>query len=233
MRTAQGLDAADGEPGIHRAGDRADTELQEARPCRPGSRRGRRAVVQDRPRRRARRCGRRGTWWSSARPRRRRATSGCCRYGEAKVLSTTTIAPAACAISATAAMSVIFMSGLLGVSSQTTLVASGRMAARTASRSLMLDVSRARRPTARSTRLTSRCGAAVDVVAHQHVVAGLQDGAQQGVFGGETGREAEAAVAALERGEQGLRARCGSGCRRARTRSRCGSRRCRPARRWS
>ena len=84
------------------------------------------------------------------------SASGRCRYGVAKVLSTTTIAPASCAICATAAMSVIFMSGLLGVSSQTTLVASGRMAWRTASRSLISTVE-SETPHGTKTRLTRRC----------------------------------------------------------------------------
>ena len=47
------------------------------------------------------------------------SASGCCRYGLANVLSTTTSAPAACARSATAAMSTILSRGLDGVSSQT------------------------------------------------------------------------------------------------------------------
>ena len=72
------------------------------------------------------------------------------------MLSTTTIAPASCAISAIAAMSVIFISGLLGVSSQTTFVASGRIAARTASRSLISTVE-SETPHGMNTRLTSRC----------------------------------------------------------------------------
>lgn len=61
-------------------------------------------------------------------------SSGFCRYGEAKVLSTTSFAPAVCATSAIAAMSAMLSSGLVGVSIQTTLVL-GRIAARTASTS--------------------------------------------------------------------------------------------------
>jgi hypothetical protein len=71
-------------------------------------------------------------------------------------LSTTTIAPTACAISATAAMSVIFMSGLDGVSSQTTFVASGRMAALTASGSLISTVD-SEMPHGMNARDTRRC----------------------------------------------------------------------------
>ena len=61
------------------------------------------------------------------------SSSGCCRYGEAKVLSTTSSAPASWAICATIAMSATFSSGLVGVSSQTTLVLPGRIASRIAS----------------------------------------------------------------------------------------------------
>ena len=57
------------------------------------------------------------------------SSSGCCRYGEAKVLSTTTSAPAACAASATARMSTMFSTGFVGVSSQTIRVCSSRCSA--------------------------------------------------------------------------------------------------------
>ncbi len=60
--------------------------------------------------------------------------SGCCRYGEANVLSTTSFAPAACAPSEIAAMSPTLSSGFVGVSTHTSLVF-GRIAARTASTS--------------------------------------------------------------------------------------------------
>src|SRR5215469_2628884 len=62
------------------------------------------------------------------------SASGCCRYGEANVLSTTSSAPASWAMSASAAMSAMPSSGLVGVSHHTTRVV-GRSAARTASRS--------------------------------------------------------------------------------------------------
>ncbi len=60
--------------------------------------------------------------------------SGCCRYGEANVLSTTIFAPASCAMSDSASMSPMLRSGFVGVSTHTSLVL-GRMAARTASTS--------------------------------------------------------------------------------------------------
>ena len=53
-------------------------------------------------------------------------------------------------------MSLIFMSGLLGVSIHSTFVASGRIAARTASRSLMFTVE-SEAPHGMNMRLTRRC----------------------------------------------------------------------------
>ncbi len=58
--------------------------------------------------------------------------SGCCRYGEAKVLSTTRVAPASCAACAIAPMSATASRGLVGVSSQTTLAVRSARARRTA-----------------------------------------------------------------------------------------------------
>src|SRR5690242_3744938 len=63
--------------------------------------------------------------------------SGCWRYGLAKVLSTTSRAPASWATAASASMSAMPSSGLVGVSTQTIFVVPGRMAARTASTSPM------------------------------------------------------------------------------------------------
>ena len=61
--------------------------------------------------------------------------SGCWRYGEAKVLSTTSSAPASWATAASASMSPMLSSGLVGVSTHTSFVCPGRIAARTASTS--------------------------------------------------------------------------------------------------
>ena len=58
------------------------------------------------------------------------SSSGRWRYGLANVLSTTTIAPTACAASAAALMSITFRSGFVGVSSQTIRVRSSRCSAR-------------------------------------------------------------------------------------------------------
>ena len=64
------------------------------------------------------------------------SASGCCRYGEAKVLSTTSSAPASRATAASAATSAMDSSGLVGVSTQMIFVLS-RTAARTWSASAM------------------------------------------------------------------------------------------------
>ena len=62
------------------------------------------------------------------------SASGCCSAGEAKVLSTNSLAPAAEDNCAIPAMSAMDSSGLVGVSTQISLVAAVT-AARTASRS--------------------------------------------------------------------------------------------------
>ena len=58
------------------------------------------------------------------------SASGCWRYGVANVLSTTTVAPTACAASAAARMSTMFSHGFVGVSSHTSRVRSSRCSAR-------------------------------------------------------------------------------------------------------
>ena len=57
------------------------------------------------------------------------SSSGRWRYGDANVLSTTTIAPTSCAASAAASMSIMFSSGFVGDSSQTIRVLSSRWSA--------------------------------------------------------------------------------------------------------
>src|SRR5690606_41593654 len=64
------------------------------------------------------------------------SASGCCRYGVAKVLSTASNAPCSCATRANPAMSTIPSNGLVGVSTQISLVF-GVIAAATASRSVI------------------------------------------------------------------------------------------------
>ena len=65
------------------------------------------------------------------------SASGRVSTGVATVESTASRAPAQCAISATAAMSLISHKGLAGVSSQTSRVRPGRTAAATAARSVV------------------------------------------------------------------------------------------------
>ncbi len=65
-------------------------------------------------------------WTTTSAP----SSSGRWRYGVANVLSTTRIAPAACAASAAARMSTTFSSGFDGDSIQTIFVRSSRCAAR-------------------------------------------------------------------------------------------------------
>src|SRR5215470_16748821 len=67
-------------------------------------------------------------WTTASAP----SASGFCRYGEANVLSTTSSAPASAHSSATALMSTIDSSGLVGVSTQTTRAGLSFRACRTA-----------------------------------------------------------------------------------------------------
>ena len=89
-------------------------------------------------------------------------------------------------------MSAMLSSGLVGVSHQITRVV-GRIAARTASRSSrsagrVLDAPPREHPGEQPER------AAVGVAGDDDVVAGLADGAQQGVLGGEARGERQPAV---------------------------------------
>ena len=67
-----------------------------------------------RARRRRRRSGRRRTWWCECTTTSAPSASGCWRYGDANVLSTTSSAPASCATAASASMSPMLSSGLVG-----------------------------------------------------------------------------------------------------------------------
>ena len=100
-------------------------------------------------------------------------------------------------------MSAMPSSGLVGVSTQTTLVRPGWIAATTASASDrstggVLDAPRPEHPRDQAV------GAAVRVVRDDDVVARAQRRAQQGVLRGEARREREARRAALRRGERRL-----------------------------
>ena len=70
-------------------------------------------------------------WTTTSAP----SVSGCCRYGDANVLSTTSSAPASCAASARARMSAMPSSGFVGVSAHTSVVFRPASRARTAATS--------------------------------------------------------------------------------------------------
>ena len=126
------------------------------------------------------------------------SASGCCRYGLANVLSTTTSAPAACARSAIAAMSTILSSGLDGVSSQTRSAGSLEGLARDA---LVGQVEELVAVALRRVQLREQpVGAAVDVVDRDGARAGREQLHDRGRRA-HPGREADAVRAALERGQ--------------------------------
>ena len=99
------------------------------------------------------------------------SASGCWRYGLANVLSTATSAPRAWATSASAAMSKTRSSGFVGVSTQTSVVASRRWPRRAASRSVRSTKVNAT-PNGSWTCGQEPVGAAVEVVRRDDVVAG-------------------------------------------------------------
>ena len=148
------------------------------------------------------------------------SASGCWRYGVANVLSTTTRAPRARARLATAAMSTIVSSGLVGVSIQTSRRVVGQRAVE------RVGVGAGRRPTTSSPAGGTPCRSAgtcrrrrrcrADVVARR-------EQAQHAVLGGQPAGERQAVAGAFERGEARLERRRGSGCRCASTRSPWGS----------
>src|SRR5215207_7903030 len=101
------------------------------------------------------------------------SASGCCRYGEAKVLSTASTAPARCATWAMAAMSRTCGRGVVGVAG--------------------------RQPPGPEDALQEPVGAAVEVGRGDHLVAGLQQ-RQHRRRGRQPGGEGQPALAALQRG---------------------------------
>ena len=131
------------------------------------------------------------------------SASGCCRYGDAKVLSTARMAPASCATSASAAMSAMPSSGLVGVSTHTIFVCPGRIAARTASTS-WIEVMVCSTPHGQGDLVEQPVGAAVRVGRHDDVVPGREQRPDQGVLAGQPGGEREAAAAVLQRGHARL-----------------------------
>ena len=160
--------------------------------------------------------------------------SGCWRYGEAKVLSTTSSAPASWATAASASMSPMLSSGLVGVSTQTSLVSPGRIAARTASTSDtgaggVREAPRLARPwrTAGRCRRTRRRGSPRGRRARTAPRSRVCSAARPLANAKPALALLERRDGALERGAGGVRA-CGS------TRSRRAARRRRPACRcWS
>jgi hypothetical protein len=132
------------------------------------------------------------------------SSSGRWRYGVAKVLSTTTSAPTACAASAAAAMSITFRSGFVGDSSQTMRVFSSRCSARPGAIS-----SAGKEGEVVALRLVDlgehAVDAAVDVV-HAHTRSPGADEVHDRRRRAEPGREGEPVVGALERGEARSRA---------------------------
>jgi hypothetical protein len=82
------------------------------------------------------------------------SSNGCCKAGDANVLSTTTRAPEACASAATASMSTTLSIGFDGVSTQTKRVV-GRIASARASASARSQVVSSS-PQGPSTRVRSR-----------------------------------------------------------------------------
>ena len=125
--------------------------------------------------------------------------SGCCRYGLAKVLSTTSRAPAPCAISATRRD--------VGDAEQRVggRLHPDRLRTVGAARPVQQPGRWCRRPT--TPRPSARDlgeepeGAAVGVVGDHDVVARHEQRTQQAVLGGQAGGEGEAAAAALQGGE--------------------------------
>ena len=125
--------------------------------------------------------------------------SGCCRYGEAKVLSTASSAPCLWASSAMAAMSRICRSGLVGVSIQTSFVF-GVMIACEAGRRRVVGVAGGEAP--RLEDLVEQAeGAAVQVGRGGDLVAGLQQRAEHRRRRRQAGGERQAALAAFQRRE--------------------------------
>ena len=207
----EGLDAAQGEPGVERAVDRAHRVLVVAQLARRARRRRRPA------RHRPRRSARRRTWWWSGPPRPRRARAAaagtarrrCCRPPAARRRRARR--------AARAAMSAMPSSGLVGVSTQTIFV-SGGSPPRTASRSETCAGVNVQ-PPALGDLGEQPVRAAVRVVRDHHVVtrAGRRRAAGCPRRPGRWRRRARAGRPPARPGTPG--ARPGSGCRSGCTRS--------------
>ena len=145
------------------------------------------------------------------------SASGRCSTGVAKVLSQASSAPCACAMRASAAMSLIFMRGLDGVSAQIIATLPAQAVA-TASRSAM-STATASMPRSGQEFACQEAQAAVAVVRDQHARA-VGQRFQQARHRRHAGGERERRFAAFECGERGLAGDPGSGCPRAGIRSR-------------
>ena len=199
------LDPAQHEPAVERARAPRPTAFWVNASCSPSS-----SSLADQRARRRRRSGRRGTWWWSARRRRRRARAAAAGRARRRCCRRRAGRRPACATSATAAMSTMPSSGLVGVSIQTTRVV-GRSAARSGVEvgevdGRVLDAPR------REDLVDQPEGAAVGVVRDHQVVAGAHEHAQQHVARAPCRERERAGVpAALQGGETLLAARCGWG----------------------
>ncbi len=155
------------------------------------------------------------------------SASGCWRYGDAKVLSTTSRAPASCATAASVSMSPMLSSGLVGVSIQTILRLRGDR------RADGVDVADGRRavlePPAVEHLVEEAVRPAVRVVGDHHVVTGVAERPQQRVLRGEAGGEREPALPLLQCRDVALEGSAGGVARSGCTRSRRAARRRRPA----
>ena len=118
----------------------------------------------------------------------------------AKVLSTTSSAPASWARLARAAMSAMPSSGLVGVSTQTIFVSVG-IAAPARRRGRTARPACASRPQRCEHLVEEAVRAAVGVVGQHHVVTRVEQPADHGVLGGQAGGEREAPLALLQRRE--------------------------------
>ena len=138
-------------------------------------------------------------WTTTSAPR----VSGCWRYGEAKVLSTTSSAPASWATEARASMSPMVSIGLVGVSTQTSLVLTGPDRGADG-----VDVAHRGRAVVEAPDLLDLVEeaerAAVRVVGDDGVVAGPGERTDQGVLGGQPAGEGEAALTHLDGGQRTL-----------------------------
>ena len=130
------------------------------------------------------------------------SSSGRCIQGLAKVLSATLMRSCSRAIFATAARSMSFSSGLLGVSTQSILV-SGRIAERTRAGSAMSTKLALKAGRALAHVLEQPVGAAVQVVACHDMRAGVER-VEQRCHAGQPRCERKAARAAFEVGDARL-----------------------------